>query len=172
MDEFCFWFFLFLIFVGIPIGFLWLLYFIGKKLESRRTGIILSFSVGLMFLLGGLYLYFEDEFFTEFQARKILKNNKVYLKDNFEILSNETSGGFGDYYQEFHLKITKKDKERLLNIFKKKSDSLKLLKSNNPDYYENTSFILKENKGMDESDVEIISISKTKNELEYQIFND
>ena len=80
MEEFGFWLILFLIFIGIPVGFLWVLYFIGKKLESRKTGIVLASTVGFLYLLGAFYLYFEDEFFTKSQAREILVNNKIELK--------------------------------------------------------------------------------------------
>lgn len=36
MDEFILLFLFFLIFIGIPVGFLWFFYFIGKKLESKK----------------------------------------------------------------------------------------------------------------------------------------
>lgn len=91
--------------------------FYRKKIRKQKTGIILVSTVGFLYLLGVFYLSFEDEFFTKYQARKILVNNKIELKEDFEIINNETGGGMGDYYQTFSLKIGKNDAEKFRNIF-------------------------------------------------------
>lgn len=131
-DDFIFSSILFLIFIGLPVGFLFLLYFIGKKLESTRTGIILSTSVGLVFLLFFLYLRFEDQFFSKSNARDLLAENKIELKEDFEIVNHKTDWGIGDFYQRLELKISNSDRLRLSNNFKKKTDSIKIILKNHP----------------------------------------
>ena len=118
LDDFIFSSILFLIFIGLPIGFLFLLYYIGKKLESTRTGIILSASVGLVFLRCFLYLRFEDQFFSKSNARDLLAENKIELKDDFEIVDHKNDWGIGDFHQRLELKISNEDQLRLSKNFK------------------------------------------------------
>lgn len=174
MEEFWFWLILFLIFIGIPVGFLWVLYFIGKKLESRKTGIVLASTVGFLYLLGAFYLYFEDEFFTKSQAREILVNNKIELKEDFEIINNETGGGMGDYYQIFSLKIGKNDAEKCRNIFLKNSETStsKMIRNLSViEYREFDDCLMKQNIENLEAE-EKIFISKKGDTLSYEIYHE
>lgn len=174
MDEFILLFLFFLIFIVIPVGFLWFLYFIGKKLESKKTGIILASTVGFIYILGAFYLYFEDEFFSKSQARKILVKNKIELKEDFEIIDNETGRGIGDYYQNFSLKIGKNDAEKFRNIFlnKSKTSTSKMIKNLSViEYREFNDCLMKQNIENLE-DEEKIFISKKGDTLSYEIYHE
>ena len=175
-DDFIFSSILFLIFIGLPVGFLFLLYFIGKKLESKRTGIILSTSLGLVFLLCFLYLSFEDEFFSKSNARDLLAENKIELKDDFEIKEYQTAVAIGDFYQRLELKISNSDRLRLSNNFKKKTDSVNIILKNHPhsfqEYWENHEGFFKETGKQSEIEESSIFISKTENKLIYELVED
>ncbi len=172
-DDFILSSILFLIFIGLPVGFLFLLYFIGKKLESKRTGIILSTSVGMVFLLSFLYLRFEDNFFSKSNARDLLAENKIELKDDFEITENQTAVAIGDFYQRLELKISNSDRLRLSNNFKKKTDSVNIILKNHPnsfqEYRENHEGFFKETRKHSEIEELSIFISKTENKLIYEL---
>ena len=172
-DDFIFSSILFLIFIGLPVGFLFLLYFMGKKLESKRTGIILSTSVGLVFLLFFLYLRFEDEFFSKSNVRDLLAENKIELKNDFEITKYQTAVAIGDFYQRLELKISNSDRLRLSNNFKKKTESIKIILKNHPhafqEYRENHEGFFKETVNHSEIEESSIFISKTENKLIYEL---
>ena len=175
-DDFIFSSILFLIFIGLPVGFLFLLYFMGKKLESKRTGIILSTSVGLVFLLCFLYLRFEDELFSKSNARDLLAENKVELKDDFEIAEYQTEVAIGDFYQRLELKISNSDRLRLSNNFKKKTDRVNIILKNHShsfqEYRENSEGFFKETGKHSEIEEASIFISKTENKLIYELVED
>lgn len=172
-DDFIFSSILFLIFIGLPVGFAFLLYFIGKKLESKRTGVILSTSVGMIFLLCFLYVRFEDEFFSKSNARDLLAENKIELKDDFEIKEYETAVGIGDFYQRLELKISNSDRLRLSNNFKKKTDSVNIILKNHPhsfqEYRENSDGFFRETQKSSEITESSIFISKKENKLIYEL---
>lgn len=173
LDDFIFSSVLFFIFIGLPIGFLFLLYYIGKKLESKRTGIILSASVGLVFLLCFLYLRFEDQFFSKSNARDLLLTNKIELKDDFDIINHKTDWGIGDFHQRLELKISKEDQLRLSKNFKEKSDSINTILKKYPnafrEYRENTEGYVKENSKHSSIEEDYIFISKKENKLIYEL---
>jgi hypothetical protein len=172
-DDLIFLIILFVIFIGIPVGFLVLLYYIGKRLESKRTGIILSSSVGLFFLLCFLYLRFEDQLFTRSNARELLLTNKIELKDDFEIIENETNFAIGDFHQRFELTITTRDKSLLISHFKRKTDSINSILEKYPnsfkEYHENSDGFSKENSKHSEIEEDFIFISKKENKLIYEL---
>lgn len=172
-DDLIFLIILFVIFIGIPVGFLFLLYYIGKRLESKRTGIILSSSVGLFFLLCFLYLRFEDQLFTRSNARELLLTNKIELKDDFEIIQNETNFAVGDFHQRFELKISTQDKSLLVSHFKRKTDSINSILEKYPnsfqEYHENEEGFFKENSSQSEIEKDYIFISKKGQKLIYEV---
>ena len=172
-DDLIFSTILFIVFIGVPLGFLFFLYYIGKKLESKRTGIILSSSVGSLFLLCFLYFHFEDHFFSKANARDLLRTNKIELKDDFEIVEHKTALGIGDFHQRFELKISNNDQLRLSKDFKEKSDSINILLQKYPTsfkgYRENAEGFFKENSKHSEIEEDYIFISKNKNKLIYEL---
>ena len=172
-DDLIFSTLLFIFFIGIPAGFLFSLYYIGKKLESKRTGIILSASVGLVFLLCFLYLRFEDQFFSKSNARDLLAENKIGLKNDFEIIDHKTDWGIGDFHQRLELKISKDDQLRLSKNYKERSDSMNTILQKYPnafrEYHENTEGYFKENSKHSSIEEDYIFISKTENKLVYEL---
>lgn len=168
MDDFLFPTILFLVFIGIPLGFLWFLYFVGTKLQSRKTGIWLASIMAFIYLLAVLYLKFENKFFFEADAEEILIQNEIVLKDDFEIINHEATFAIGDSYKTFTLKISENDKKNLIAEFSSKSrDTLK--KNTNFEYSENELGFTKDRKNLQMGDREFIFIPKSKeNILEYQ----
>lgn len=111
-------FFLLLFAIGlIVIGLVYLGYWIPKKLEKRKLGIILSRTLILGVVLLILACIFNDILFFKWNARKYLVEQGIGLHDDFKILYNESSGLF-DYYHKFELQISDSDKNRLINEIK------------------------------------------------------
>ncbi|UOK42134.1 MULTISPECIES: hypothetical protein [Flavobacterium] len=109
----------FLFFFVICSGLTFISYWIPKKLGLRKAGIILSSIVGLFFILFAVSDIFADELFSKNNARKLLSEQEISLKEDFEILENESMSGIGDYYHTFTLKISNSDKNRMISEIKK-----------------------------------------------------
>ena len=114
MNIVVFWGILILVFLGLAIGIPYLIYFVIKAIGFRKTGIIIGVSTFLFFCSSTVYIFYEDYFFFNYSAKKELKDLDIYLRDDFEILENE-SGGFTDYYHIFKLKISENDMKRLIS---------------------------------------------------------
>lgn len=99
-----------LVFIGIPIGIGLLFYFIPKRLGHQRTAKYLTISYGLIVLAIGLFIAFEDQLFTKNNAKELVEEQDFKLKDEFELLNNESMSAIGDYYHTFTLKISDRDK--------------------------------------------------------------
>ncbi|WP_131450737.1 hypothetical protein [Flavobacterium subsaxonicum] len=97
--------------IAIPFTFYW----IPTKLGYPKTGKILGAVVGLSFTVILFRWYFEDELFTKNEAAEFLKEQNIELHDDFEIVSNWSSSGIGEYHHLFTLKITLKDKAKIVN---------------------------------------------------------
>lgn len=54
---------------------------------------------------------FEDELFTKNEAKELLKEQNIQLKDVMEILENKQMSSIGEYYHTFTLKISEKTKQ-------------------------------------------------------------
>ena len=106
-----------LIFIGVPFIIIFLSYRIPKKFEKPKLGKWLSTTFALLYISCIIYFIFEDHFFFKYNARNLLSELKIELKDDFTIINNE-SGGFQDFYHIFNLKISEKDKIRLINEMK------------------------------------------------------
>ncbi|ESU20195.1 hypothetical protein FEDK69T_30480 [Flavobacterium enshiense DK69] len=115
-------------------------YWIPKKLGFKKAGIILSTIVGVFFILLAISDFFEDELFSKNNARELLSKQEISLKDDFEILENESMSGIGDYYHTFTLKISNLDKNRIISEIKKTtnftSDTIATDITKSTDYYE------------------------------------
>lgn len=172
MDDFLFSTIFFLILFVIPMGFLWFLYFIGTKLQSRKMGIWLASIMATIYLLTILFLKFEDKFFYKSDAEKILKQHEIVLIDDFEIINHETTFAIGDSYETFTLKISENDKKNILSEFKSQTkDTLK--KNQHFEFEENKLGFTKEKKYLEMGDREFIFIPKSKeNILEYQLMDE
>ena len=110
-----------LLFIGLIIliiGFTFLLYFIPKKLGYKKTGIILSSLFVLFLTVITLSFIFEDDLFTQNDAKNLIEEQEIILEDKFEIENNESMWAIGDYYHTFTLKISERDKIRAIDKIK------------------------------------------------------
>lgn len=93
-----------LIFVGY-----WTLVNLGSKKPGTIIGIIIAIIVGLP-ILG---FVFEDFLFFRRNARSMLREDGIELKDEFKILGHHITG-MNDLYETFELEISVADKQRLI----------------------------------------------------------
>ncbi len=114
MDLPLFWILIILLAISIIVGLIFLAYWVPKRLGKRKLGLWLSGILGTGFLLVFLATVFEDQMFFKSDARKRLSEHHIELKDDFNLISNESSG-FLDYYHVFVLTISSEDKERIKN---------------------------------------------------------
>ncbi|MFC4738799.1 hypothetical protein ACFO3U_02210 [Flavobacterium ponti] len=90
------------------------LYFFFKKSGKKRTGLILSLFFISIAIIPVIFLYFESKFYFKSDAINDLKIVEITLNENFEIIENKITG-LAEYYQTTKLKISKNDKERIIN---------------------------------------------------------
>lgn len=136
-----------------------------------------------------LWFALEDYFFFKSDAKKMLMDNQIELKDNFKINYNRISG-LSDLYQIFELEISPADKDRVINQIKQSpyfNDTL------NPSYSllsdvkdgiakkiyldrEINNVVTRESYQKPKMgytfDYDIISITKERNTLTFERFND
>lgn len=134
---------LFILILGIILLISFLLYSIPKKLGDPKLGKILS-SIFLLFIISfTIYEIFRDEFFTKSNAKELLAEQKIILKDDFKIINNISHSAIGDCYHTFTLSISEEDRQRIIQQiknaenFKIKSDTTinHLLYLNNENRY-------------------------------------
>lgn len=118
MDSLLFIGFLILVFIGLPIGIGLLFYFVPKKLGYPKTAKYLTIVYGLIVLVIGLSIAFEDQLFTKNNAKELVEEQGITLADAFELLKNESISAIGDYYHTFTLKISPRDKQDAISKIK------------------------------------------------------
>jgi len=106
------------VFVGIPVGIGLLFYFIPKRLGYPKTAKYLTITYGLIVLVIGLFIVFEDQLFTKNNAKELVEEQKFKLNDEFELLNNESMSAIGDYYHTFTLEISDRDKQDAISKIK------------------------------------------------------
>ncbi len=77
-------------FVGLPIGFGCLLYYVPRKLGFAKTGRILTGVFGLMVLTFVLWTIFEDQLFTKSNAKELVEEQQIFLVDEFSLNKNQS----------------------------------------------------------------------------------
>jgi len=130
----------FLIIGVITVGIIFLSYWLPKKFGYPKIGKYLAIFVTLFFLVMILMSVFEDELFSKNEARELLKEQNIELKDDIEIKENKSMSSIGDYYHTFTLKISKKDKARIISEIKSSENfdqniTEKPYSEENNDYY-------------------------------------
>jgi hypothetical protein len=159
------------------------------NLHFKNAGKIVAIVFTVLALLPFLSLAFEDYFFFKSDARKMLKENQIELKDEFKITSNHITG-LNDLYQKFELQISKSDKEVIIQQLRYSpyfKDSISddynlqseigfgLTKKIYRDY-EKENIVCRETyqklRTGYKSDYDIISISKTDNTLTFERINE
>ena len=104
-----------LVFIGLPIGLIWLFNFIPKKLGYPKTGKYLAIIFGLFVLTIILWTAFEDQLFTKDNAKELVEEQQIILTDEFELTENKSNSAIGDYYHTFTLKLSDRDKQNAIS---------------------------------------------------------
>jgi hypothetical protein len=118
----------------------WIFNYYGKNKIGKIISGILTFSMILLTLSP----WINDWMFNSKDAQRLLAIQKLYLKENFEIIDNE-SGGFTDYAQTFTLKISEQDRSRIADSIRNTKNFLGLLDVQNtpmadPNTYEHLNY--------------------------------
>jgi len=103
-------------------------FFILRRKGYKKMAIVVSFFPACVVLIPFFSFLFESELYFKSDAKKDLKELKVVLNDDFQILSNKIDG-FPDYFQTTHLLISESDRNRLIEEITH-SDNFKILSDN------------------------------------------
>ena len=106
---------IFLVLLIFVIGIGLAIFYILKKLGFPRIGKLIAFGLGIGFLIMSILSIYEDELFSKSDAIKLLSEQDIELKEDFELINNESMSGIGDYYHTFTLRISDSDRERIIN---------------------------------------------------------
>ena len=126
------------IFILFMVGILFFIYWIPKKLGYPKVGKYLSIILSIFLVLMVLFWVFQDSFFTKNQARSLLAEHDIILKDDFKILNNKSRSPMADYYHRFRLEISDNDKNQIIERIKK-ADGFKGINEEKKDLLPNTS---------------------------------
>ena len=96
--------------------------------------------VAVIISLSVLSVIYEDELFSKNDATELLAEQNIKLNDEFELKENKSMSAIGDYYHTFTLKISEKDKVRIINQIKNSKNftqnkKTELYFDNREDYY-------------------------------------
>lgn len=127
MDSVLFIGLLILVFVGIPIGLGFLLFYIPKRLGYPKIAKYLIIGYGLIIVTILFFIIFEDQMFTKNQAKRLVEEQEIELLDEFDLINNESMSAIGDYYHTFTLSISAIDRQ---NAISKIKNSDKIVKEN------------------------------------------
>jgi hypothetical protein len=129
MDFLTFWGLILLAFLLVSVGTIFLSYWIPKKMEYRKIGVIVSRTLMVAAVIGILTIVFSDKLFFKSDVNEILGRHNIKLKDDFKIISN-SSGGFMDYYHTFELSISQADKKEIIDKINASKDFVVDTKNN------------------------------------------
>jgi hypothetical protein len=174
MDFMTFWGLTILILILVPMGGIFLSYWIPKSLGYKRVGTVISLTLiaGLALLV--LFIVFHDRLFFKSDVDKFLAGQSIKLNDDFRILSNKDDGLIGAY-QAFEVEISHGDKKQIIGLIKN-SNNFGLNSSDIPEpnstvsfNYEDDSYFTRKTTrtfGQGYSPViEIVNVHKEKNRL-------
>jgi hypothetical protein len=88
-------------------------YFILTKLGKKKLGIAVAIILASIVIIPLLCSSFEGTFYNKTDAKEDLRLANLKLDDDFEIISNNVSG-MPERYQYTKLKLTEKDKNRII----------------------------------------------------------
>ena len=105
------------IFIGIPVGIIYLTYYISIRFGFPKIAKYLTLTISLVLIAGALFLIFQDQFFTKANAKELIAEQGITLTNKFSLQDNKSMSAFGDYYHTFTLIISEQDKiEAIRNI--------------------------------------------------------
>ncbi len=114
--------FLILIFIAIVLLILSpLSYIVLKKFGYKKTGVVVALALAFIVIYPSILIIFESELYSKSDAKKDLEKLGFELENEFEIVSNEITGT-SDYYQFTKLKISSKDKKKLIQEIQNSND--------------------------------------------------
>lgn len=61
-----------------------------------------------------LWTIFEDQLFTKENAKELVEDQQILLKDKFELKENKSMSAIGDYYHTFTLKLSERDRQNAI----------------------------------------------------------
>lgn len=127
---------LLLIFIVVRIC-LWLLpNFVPMKLAYQNTAKYLTILFGSAILIITFFFIFQDQLFTANDAKKLVEEQNIRLRDKYELLDNRSSSAMGgDYFHTFTLKISENDKRAAIKAISSSKDFTTDLKSINSILY-------------------------------------
>ena len=96
-------------------------YFVLRKYNYPKIAVTVTSILVLIVLTPTVLFLFEEELYSKSDVKKDLKNIDMKLYESFEI-KNVRITGTSDYYQIVVLKISKNDRDRLINEIKNSSN--------------------------------------------------
>lgn len=90
-----------------------------------KTAKYLALGYTAVVLLLLLIMLFDDQLFSEDQAKRMVEDQDILLKDDFDVIENESTSGIGEYYHTFTLRISTRDKEAAIATIKS-ADNFKM----------------------------------------------
>ena len=94
-----------------------IIYWAFRLSVKKKLATVSALTLSGAFLLIAMQPWISDWTFSKNDARELLLNHGLHLKDDFTILKNE-SGGFRDFYHSFTLKISDADYDRITKCIK------------------------------------------------------
>jgi hypothetical protein len=89
------------------------------KLAYQNTAKYLTILFGSAILIVAFFVIFEDQLFTGNDAKKLVEEQNIRLRDKYELLDNSSSSAMGgDYFHTFTLKISENDKREAIRAIK------------------------------------------------------
>lgn len=101
----------------LSIQIVFILYWTFRVFNKKKIGAIFAIILTFIFLLIALSPWITDLTFNKKDVRQILSYHGLELKNDFQILENE-SGGFRDYYQTFTIEISDSDYQEIATKIK------------------------------------------------------
>ncbi len=96
----------------------------------------LTILFGSVILAIALFLIFEDQLFTGYEAKKLVEEQNIQLHDEYMLLDNSSSSAMGgDYFHTFTLSISENDKNEAIKAIRSSKDFTTDLKSINGTLY-------------------------------------
>ena len=114
------------LFVVIPIGIGFLIYFIPKRMGYPKVAKYLIILYGLIVLSIIISEVFKDKLFSKKDALELVEEQGIELKNDFQLINNESMSSIGDYYHTFTLQISASDKAKIIHTIKE-SDNFKTI---------------------------------------------
>lgn len=108
-----FWLIIILIYFLLVVGLTFLAFWLPKRKGRKKLGIRLAIATFLITTSPITSFALEDYWFFKSDVTRTLENHNFILEDDFKILSHEITG-LMDYYEQFTIELTEKDKERLI----------------------------------------------------------